>query len=457
MLDLHRCVFVVSFILISAPQWASAQSGGSGSSHLDQTLQSLNLAPISRPAAPADDAAVTRVVLGQKLFFDKILSGNRDVACATCHHPITNTADALSLGIGTGSTTPGVIGENRVKGLDREFIPRNAPEIFNRGSSHWQSAFWDSRAAVIDGVIQSPAGAQLPEGLETPLQVQAMFPVTSRDEMRGSLEDVDTGNELAAIDDSDFTGIWNALMIRLLEFEEYQQLFAEAFPDVAPEDIGFQHAATALAAFEAEAFTFTDSPYDAYLAGDVKALSTKQKKGAILFHGKANCATCHSGTLLTDQQHHNLAVPQFGPGKDPSTHLDLGRSLITNDGADAFAFRTPPLRNVAQTGPWMHNGAYNDLESAVRHHLNPIQSLQDYQIELNVAQIELFPTLIVDSVINDWMASELDIVPVDLKKSEVDQIVAFLESLSAPNLQQRLGEIVPDSVPSGLLEDGLPD
>ena len=134
-----------------------------------------------------------------------------------------------------------------------------------------------------------------------------MFPVTSRDEMRGNLDDVALGNEIAAIDDTDFTGIWNALMERLLANETYRQMFSEAFPEVPEASLGFQHAAIAIAAFEAQAFGMNDSPFDRYLGGDLSALSNEAKQGAALFYGQANCVSCHSGTLMTDQQHHNLA------------------------------------------------------------------------------------------------------------------------------------------------------
>ena len=97
------------------------------------------------------------------------------------------------------------------------------------------------------------------------------------------------------------------------------------------------------------------------------ALQPREVRG--FFFGNASCVDCHSGTLLTDQLHHNLAVPQLGPGKNPSTGLDVGRTLVTGDAADQFAFRTPALRNVAVTGPWMHNGAYSSLEDVILHHL----------------------------------------------------------------------------------------
>ena len=138
------------------------------------------------------------LLLGQALFFDYELSGNRDIACATCHHPLLATGDSLSLPIGTGAVVTGALGPFREKGADRSFIPRNAPEVFNRGSALWISQFWDSRVTEDGkGGFINPAGSKLPAGLPNALAVQAMFPVTSRDEMRGSLDD---GNDLSVID-----------------------------------------------------------------------------------------------------------------------------------------------------------------------------------------------------------------------------------------------------------------
>ena len=122
------------------------------------------------------------------------------------------------------------------------------------------------------------------------------------------------------------------------------------------------HAANAIAAYEIATFTFLDAPWDHYVAGEHTALSDEAKQGALLFYGKANCGKCHSGNLFTDQAHHNICAPQLGPGKGDEAPLDLGRARETGEAADRFAFRTPPLRNVAVTGPWMHDGVYTTAE-----------------------------------------------------------------------------------------------
>lgn len=392
--------------------------------------------------------------LGQALYFDYELSGNRDIACATCHHPLLATGDSLSLPIGTGAVATGALGPFREKGAERSFIPRNAPEVFNRGSTLWISQFWDSRVATDGkGGYISPAGSKLPAGLPNVLAVQAMFPVTSRDEMRGSVDD---DSELALIDDRKLPRVWEALVDRLLAIPGYRTMFSDAYAiedaDLEKE-IGFEHAATAIAAFEAAAFTFLDSPFDRYLTGDDHALSMPAKRGALLFYGDANCSQCHSGPLMTDQQHYNLLIPHLGPGKVPGSEppIDPGRALVTGEVSDTFRFRTPPLRNVAQTGPYMHNGAYSDLEAAVRHHLDVFSAFEVYDPAETLEQSEL-----IDSVVyEDVGASTPDLGPIELADAEVRDLLEFLDALSAPHLKQRLRATIPESVPSGLPLDEL--
>jgi cytochrome c peroxidase len=293
------------------------------------------------------------------------------------------------------------------------------------------------------------------------LAVQAMFPVTSRDEMRGRIGDLDIFdeiNEIAEISDGDLHGIWSALMDRLANIPGYQPLFAAAYPDIDPDDLTFAEAATAIAAFEADAYNFLDSPWDQYVAGDRSALTKQQKRGAILFLGRAKCANCHSGPLLTDQQHYNIAVPQLGPGKSPFQPLDPGRFLETLKPRDRFSFRTPPLRNVAETGPWMHNGAFNSLRDVIRHHAGPVGSLFRYNPDRQIDQEEVRETVLNDPATKALLIANLDwkVRPWYLNNRDIRDIEAFLRALTAPDLQARLDATVPASVPSGLPVDGTP-
>src|SRR5439155_6258470 len=157
---------------------------------------------------------------------------------------------------------------------------------------------------------------------------QAMFPVTNRREMRGKRGDLDVlgnPNELAQYGDSQFVEIWQAIMRRLLALDAYKAKFAAAFPGTATGQLGFQHAATAIAAFQMQAFTSTASPFDRYLSRDDAALTTAQKRGALLFFGKAQCSSCHSGPFLGGGSFANAGVTQLGPGTGAAVPLDQGR------------------------------------------------------------------------------------------------------------------------------------
>ena len=416
---------------------------------LARLMANAGVAPLTAPSFSPE-----LVKLGEALFWDPELSGNRDTTCATCHHSLFATGDGLSVSIGT---TGRGLGDDRIKPADRKFVPRNAPPVFNLGYTEWNVMFWDGRVSgdLASGFL-SPAGDRLPYGVDTLLAAQAMFPVTSREEMRGRVGDVDIlgkHNELAVILDWDLPAMWQAIMVRLLAISGYQDLFAAAYPDVLPENLGFEHAANALAAYQAVVFTFEDSPFDRYLAGDQTAFTDEQRRGAMLFYGKAGCATCHAGGLLTDQRFHNIGVPLVGNGKGRERPLDLGRARETGSDCDRFAFRTPPLRNVALTGPWMHNGAFTTLEGAVRHHLDPANSLLTYD------PTQLAPALqgtCIESpeVLNAVLLTlEEQMATTALTEAEIQEILAFLHALTSPSALD-LRHTIPAAVPSGLTVGG---
>jgi cytochrome c peroxidase len=242
---------------------------------------------------------------------------------------------------------------------------------------------------------------------------------------------------------------------------EYAKMFIAAFDDVDdPMDITITHIANAIGAFEGLEWQSYDSPFDAFLNGDTAALSPAQRAGAMLFYGKAGCADCHSGPLLTDQEFHALALPGFGPGRtrpfDPIVR-DVGRMAVTDRLEDAYRFKTPSLRNVALTAPYGHNGAYPTLEGIVRHHLQPLKSLTAWT--RNLANLPEVPWLTpVDFLIFEdsreqaRLAAQVDITPRDLSDTEIAQLIAFLNSLTGTrSLTGRLGR--PSSVPSGLKVD----
>jgi cytochrome c peroxidase len=464
-------VFGIVFLFTSSDMAGAIHFSPSLDEQLEKVIDQANVTAIDLGPMPSE----AKVVLGEALFFDKEISGNRDTACSTCHHPLLHGGDGLPLSFGTGGRG---LGTARAIGEKRELIPRNAPEIFNRGAPEWRTMFWDGRIASHGTyVLESPAGGDLPLGLDSPLAAQAMFPPTSRDEMRGRSGDicetyenepivlskgselagvwlelaarVENVNEVALVEDGEVTEIWHSLMDRLMAIPEYVQLFAAAYPATPEQELGFEHAANAIAAYEIAAFSFDDSPWDRYLTGERDALSAEAKQGALLFYGEAGCSQCHSGSLMTDQQFHNIGVPQLGPGKQEGG-IDYGRYLETKDPEDKFAFRTAPLRNVSLTGPWTHNGAYTALEDVVLHHLNPEASLRTY----DPSQLpEPFREVVhLDGALIWEMLATLDPLvdtPRELSDEEFNQLMAFLHALTSPSAVD-LSHLVPESVPSGL-------
>lgn len=401
------------------------------------------------PILPVKGQDPALVDLGRMLFFDKLLSGNRDVSCASCHSPLTNTGDDRSLAVGTGAIGSG---SSRQLGTARDFTPRNAPSLFNAGLGGFYM-FWDGRIAGFGSGFQAPLGLALPSNLSGLVAAQAMIPVTNRVEMRGNAGDRDVFgnlNELAQIPDSQNTTIWNAVMTRVMAVAEYKQRFNAAFPGLPATAVGFQHAANAIAAFEAQAFSKTNSPFDRFLARDGSAMSADAKRGALLFFGRAGCSSCHNGPLLGGQEFANVGVPQLGPGTGRAAPLDGGRDDFVVQGKPQFMFRVAPLRNVELTAPYMHDGAYATLEAVVGHYNNVDSAMKAFSAtELDPAYRSSYRG---DAATIAQVLSTVDgrlRVPLHLSPDEQRQIVAFLKSLTDPAARD-LSSIIPASVPSGL-------
>lgn len=397
------------------------------------------------------------VELGQALFFDKELSGNRDISCGTCHDPDNSMIDALTLPVGTGGSGRAA---DRVLGTGRAFVPRNAPTLLNQGLGFIYT-LWDGRVNQEfgpSGTFRVPQGVVLPSGLTNLVAAQAMFPVLSRVEMRGNPNDRDAFgnvNELAAIADTSPAAVWRGVMTRLLAIQDYVAKFNAAYPGVPTSALGFQHAANAIAAFQVQSFTKANSPFDRFLNRETSALTDEQKKGGILFFTKGQCASCHSGALLGGSQFANIGIPQFGPGTGAGAPLDLGRAEHVGQNAGfqtyRFNFRAPALRNVELTAPYMHNGAYRTLESVVRHYTNADSALRNYDVTNLPAALR--PTLRNDGATLTDISRGIDFrlrdSRIKLTQEEQQQIVEFLKALTDP-AARNLAAVVPASVPSGL-------
>jgi cytochrome c peroxidase len=387
-------------------------------------------------------------LLGQALAFDKILSGNRDISCMSCHLAKTATVDGRSVSIGQGASG---LGAARVHPTGR-FVHRNAPPLFNLHAMN--TLTWDGRVFIDPtGVVRTP-GASLNPGQRAVLEFGTlsalpMFPVLSRVEMRA-----ESGNELAAFTDAQHQRTWTALMARLGQIPEYRTMFESAYPGQSFDNMNFAHAGNAMGGWIAAVFASTNSPWDRMLRGDDDAMTEVQLRGARAFLGAARCAQCHNGPLLSDGRFHNVAVPQVGPGfgNGPDGRDDFGRMRKTGNPLHRYAFRTPPLRNVELTAPYGHDGAVVSLRSWVDHYSQSDVKLRNYdpaQLE-PLLQGTLQPTTDAILATRSNKLRNLVIAP-----QTVDQITEFLKALTDP-AGRNLDAFVPARVPSGLPVDHVP-
>ena len=400
-----------------------------------------------------------KVALGKQLFFDKILSGNLNIACATCHHSLTDTGDGLSLPVGEGGRGLGVTRDTGA-GVDavHERVPRNAPPVFNLGAREFATLFHDGRVQfdpTQPGGFRSPADGALPTGLDNVLAVQAMFPVTSGTEMAGQPGENPIADAAAS---GDLAGVWAQLAQRLQNVSGYVEQFVDVYDDVdEAADISYVHVANAIAAFEAVNWRADNSPFDRFLRGQKGAMSMQARRGMRVFYlpSKGNCASCHGGTFQTNHGFAAIATPQVGPGKGDGFQGrdDFGRERVTLDEADRYRFRVPTLRNVALTAPYGHAGVFNTLEGMVRHHLDTIASLESYDASQVVMpsrnDLDALDFVIMNdgvSVANIAAASEL--APTQLTESEIRDLIEFLHALTDPSSIDLRSDI-PASLPSG--------
>ncbi len=481
----------LSVLVFFAVSFAAIQTGIFAESVLPAPIVDRDFYDDGRPSAD-------KVELGRMLFFDKILSGNRNISCATCHHPELASADAVALAFGEGGHGLGTARRNGKTLHDavHERIPRNAPALFNLGTREYTRMFHDGRVEIdpkgyYEGGFISPAKWKLPTGLDNVLAAQAMFPVTSPAEMAGQKGENDVADARSLNNAAGPGGVWDLLARRLQSVPGYVALFRAAYPEAvkAPQDITYVMAANAIAAFEATAFRADQSPFDQHLRGEAK-LPAPAQRGMQLFYGRAGCSDCHSGPLQTDHDFHAIAMPQIGPGKADGKDAtywnatgtqafleDFGRGRVTWRAKDRYKFRTPSLRNVELTGPWGHSGAYDSLEAVVRHHLDPVAALVRYTlpktllpaldrvVELQaegdamrhawLTGTRLAGFLARDDFVQrqqslrDRIAAANELAPRDLEDGEVADLIAFLKSLTDPR-SRSLTHLIPERVPSGL-------
>ncbi|OUR96968.1 hypothetical protein A9Q84_11570 [Halobacteriovorax marinus] len=326
------------------------------------------------------------VRLGSRLFREVELSGNRNINCMVCHHPRLGTSDALPFSIGEGGQGIGP-GRAQKSGL---VIKRNSPSLINLGyKKEVTQMFHDGRVsydpssdtyatpeAAFNG--KSPLAQSIVKNFTGALAAQSIFPITSPEEMRGFKKNSRSDNELAALTTN--LEIWQGVMDRLLKGRKkdlYNELFKKAFPNETKYNIG--HVANALAAFMKDNFSLVDTPYDRYLQGNKDAMTLSQKKGLKVFLGRGKCVKCHSGKHLSNFEFKSAGTPQIGVMGTAQLE-DEGRFAVTGVKRDLYKFKTPALRNVSLTAPYMHSGVFSTLSEVINHYDKVRVSLDEFEV-----------------------------------------------------------------------------
>ncbi|MDA7501655.1 hypothetical protein N8482_00105 [Chitinophagales bacterium] len=377
----HKIILVVTVLLLLL----SSCGNDDGNNRNQTTEEALAALPSEVMHPNTNPYSDEKKELGRLLFWDPVLSGTKDVACVTCHHPDFGYADGLEFSIGVGATG---LGPDRLGGLR---ATRNAPTIINsafngideNGSYDPEVApmFWDNRA----------------HGLEE----QALLPMLSKEEMRGELISEEA--------------IMDTILKRLNAIPEYRTLFEEAFGTTT---IIESTLAEAIATFE-RSLIANNSPFDEYMRGNENALNNEQIRGMNAFI-RVGCADCHKGSMLSDYELHTIGVQENG--------------FLTDSGAtENFDFRTPTLRNLRFTAPYMHNGLHRTLRDV----LNFYEEIADEDDD------ELNENLHFNQLDDEMQDLRLD-------DDQIDAIIAFLHSLNDDDFDRK----VPNDIPSGLAVGG---
>ncbi|MRI02260.1 cytochrome-c peroxidase [Kriegella sp. EG-1] len=354
-------------------------------------LNRVSALPTEVKSPKYNKPSANKVALGKLLFYDPILSGDKDVACVTCHHPNTGYSEFLDLSIGPNAS--GLGSKRRFKSPNSiPFVKRNAQTILNvafngidannRYNPEQATMFWDERARS--------------------LEKQALEPIKALEEMRG--------NNFSEEE------ILNVIVRRLKAIPEYQELFNEAFDST--DAITISNLSKAIAAFE-RTLVANNSRFDQYMRGDKDAIHISEKDGFELFKS-VGCINCHNGPMFSDYLPHVLGVPK----NNKLPEIDKGIN-------DTFAFRTPSLRNLRFTAPYMHNGSLTTLKRVLEFY----EDISNGKERNTAVPAEKF----------DPFVRELK-----LSVKEMSLIISFLNTLN----DEEFDKEIPETVPSGLAVGG---
>jgi cytochrome c peroxidase len=377
-------------------------------------LTSVRAQDFESPVNPRARTAQTE--LGRLLFWDPILSGSRDTACATCHHPDFAYADGRDLSRGTGAVGLGPKRSDISKG-QIPVVKRNSPTILNVAFNGLDDN--RRRRRGFDGSLQSVDQARAPmfwDSRVRSLETQALEPIKALEEMRGHAYP-----EAAAVD---------TVVARIRKVPEYVALFQGAFG--ADTAVDAARIGEAIAAFE-RSLVAMNSPVDRFRAGDVDALTAQQRRGLETFE-EVGCDRCHDGAMFSDFDHHAEGVREHPLLAQPDA------------GAGRFRFRTPSLRNVALTAPYMHNGMLPTLRDVLRFYDNGRSENPNVSNERDRRRGDD------DNNNNNIARVSGQFRRVDsMSDGEMEDIIAFLNALTDADFDRT----VPARVPSGLPPGGL--
>ncbi|HEU4432247.1 MAG TPA: cytochrome c peroxidase [Pyrinomonadaceae bacterium] len=387
--------------------------------------------------------------LGRLLFFDTVGGLNNDNNCSGCHSPMNGFGDSQSIAIGIDNN--GIVGPDRAGPRNQ----RRTPSVVN--TAFYPNLMWNSRfASLSNDPFNNSAGFEfpLPEGLTLSYQphllvAQAFIPPTERVEVAGFAFPGDNHD------------IRNEVLNRINNVAEYRKRFGKIFPEVrAGGPVTFDMFGSAIAEFEFS-LVFADAPIDQFARGQKTALTDEQKKGALIFFGKARCVECHhvsgsSNEMFSDFSQHVIGVPQIAPTvgnvpfDGPGQNEDFGLEQITGNSIDRYKFRTSPLRNVALQPAFFHNGAFTRLEDAIRHHLDVFASARQYNPAVAGVDTDLMaPMGRIEAVLA--RVDPILVTPIQLTDEEFQQLVDFVRNglLDKRATPEVLKKQIPKSVPSG--------
>ena len=375
-----------------------------------QSKSTLSALPPT-PQAPKDNPTTpAKVALGRLLFWDPLLSGPQDVACASCHHPQNGYAEDRDLSLGV--TAIGLGSKRRqAPGSSIPIVKRNSPTVVNIAfSGSDESGRYDPATAPMFWDLRVKS-----------LEKQALEPLKAHEEMRGTTYPED---EAVA-----------SVVAKLQANAEYRRLFAGAFGGKQP--VNAENLGRAIAAFE-RTLLANNSPFDRYMRGDRSAMTEEQVSGMKRFES-VGCVKCHSGPMFSDYKLHVMGIPDNpalpasdgGAQKPPCpASPQEPRTAASRAACDSYAFRTASLRNLTFTAPYEHNGMFRTLSDVVGFYED---ARGGRSRNPNVSSEKLDPLI-----------RQLG----DFDEEDVD-LVEFLRALSDDSFDKTIPERVPSGLPVG--------